>query len=319
MAPERIEPMLAMAAEELPVGPGWLHERKYDGVRIGSPLRAGRPSLLTRMGHHKGRQFPEVTAALTALHGLVGHDLYLDGEIVDAESDDFIGLQRIQRRLGLQKEFDIRLRAEASPAAFVAFDVLAVGAFDLTGKPLAERRAVLETILSAPPPGVRLGIQSPDGDALLKQARLEEWEGIVSKRADSRYRAGERGPYWRKLKLMQRQEFVVGGFTHSEADRSFAALVVGYHAGDQLMYAGRVGSGFSEEELRAIGRRLGSSARPDCPFAQPPDLEEPVTWVHPRLVAEVRYQGWTETDRLRCPSYLVMRDDKRPADVTRAP
>lgn len=319
MEREQIQPMLAVATEELPVGPGWLHERKYDGVRIGAPVHSGRPSLLTRQGHTKARQFPEVTAALKALHGIVGHDLYLDGEIVDAESDDFVGLQRLQRRLGLQKDFDIGLRAEASPAAFVAFDILAVGAFDLTGKPLAERRTVLETILSAPPPGVRLGIQSPDGDALLKQARAEEWEGIVSKRADSRYRAGERSPNWRKLKLMQRQEFVVGGFTQSEADRYFAALVVGYHVGDQLMYAGRVGSGFSEEELRTIGRRLGATSRPDCPFAQPPELEERVTWVHPRLVAEVRYQGWTETDRLRCPSYLVMREDKRPADVTRAP
>ena len=311
--------MLAVAAEDLPLGPGWLHERKYDGVRIGVPIRAGQPALLTRMGHHKSRQFPEVAAALKALHGIVGHDLYLDGEIVDAESDDFIGLQRLQRRIGLQKDFDIRLRAEATPAAFVAFDVLAVGAFDLTSKPLSERRTVLETILSAAPSGVRLALQSPDGHALLQRATAEAWEGIVSKRVDSVYRAGDRGPAWRKLKLMERQEFVVGGFTHSDADRPFAALVVGYFAGDRFVYAGRLGTGFSEAELHSIGRLLSSHARPDCPFAERPDLDEPVSWVHPSMVAEVRHQGWTETDRLRCPSYLVMRSDKRPADVTRKP
>lgn len=313
----RIEPMLAVPVEAVPTDPGWLHERKYDGVRIEAQVVSGKPSLLTRAGHQKTRQFPEVVAALKSLHALVGQDMRLDGEIVDAASDDFVGLQRLQRRLGLQKDFDIRLRASASPAAFVAFDVLAVGTHALTSMPLSERRTVLEAILSVAPDGVRLAAQSPDGLAMLARAREEEWEGIVSKRADARYRPGERSPFWRKLKLMQRQEFVIAGYTRSDADRSFAALIVGYHEDGALVYAGRVGTGFSEAELRTLGSRFSAIACADCPFGELPDLDEPATWLAPRLVAEIRFQGWTETGRLRSPSYLTTREDKRASDVVR--
>jgi bifunctional non-homologous end joining protein LigD len=314
---KRIEPMLAVAAQELPADPGWVHERKYDGVRIEAPVRGAKPSLLTRTGHQKTRQFPEVAAALRALHGEVGQDIHLDGEIVDAASSNFDGLQRLQRRIGLTKDFDIALRAEATPATFVAFDVLAVGPHDLTGMPLRERRSVLETIISSAPNRVRLAVQSENGKTLLDQAQQEEWEGIVSKRAESRYRAAERSAHWRKLKLMQRQEFVVAGFTHSDSDRSLAALVVGYHAHGEFVYAGRVGTGFTMAELRTLGATLSSITRRDCPFASLPDLEEPATWVDPRLVVEVRFQGWTDSGRLRIARYLTTRHDKRPAEVVR--
>lgn len=311
------QPMLAESTRTIPTGPGWLHERKYDGVRALAHLGASPPALVTRGGHDKARQFPEVAAALGSLHALVGQALVLDGEIVDRDSDDFAGLQRLQRRMGLQKRFLIELRAERRPAAFVAWDVLAVGEHSLVSRPLAERREVLEAILSDPPPGVRLALQSRDGPGLLARAQAELWEGIVSKRADSRYLPGQRSSVWRKLKLMEHQEFVIAGFTHSDAQREFAALVVGYYDSGRLVYAGRVGSGFGAAELAEVARRLRGLQCLHCPFAEAPDLDEPARWVEPRLVAEIRHQGWTDTGRLRSPSFLSIREDKRPEDVRR--
>lgn len=315
------EPMLAEAATAVPTGPGWRHERKYDGVRALAHAGAGPVSLRTRKGHNKARQFPEVADSLRALHALVGQELVLDGEIVDAESDGFQGLQRLQRRLPLEHTFKIGLLAKSRPAAFVAFDVLTIGAVTLLDRTLAERRQVLEAVLSDPPHGVRLGLQGEDGEAMRARAYAEDWEGLVSKRADSRYLPGQRSGLWRKLKIVRRQEFVVGGFTESDAEqREFRALVVGYHddAG-RLLYAGRVGTGFSERELAGLARRLRALERRDSPFHDAPILGEPTRWVDPRLVVEVRFQDWTETARLRSPSFLTFREDKRPEQVVREP
>ncbi|HEX8696988.1 MAG TPA: non-homologous end-joining DNA ligase [Longimicrobium sp.] len=321
LTPATYEPMLAEATPAVPVGPGWRHERKYDGVRALAHADAGPVSLLTRKGQNKARQFPEVADALRALSALVGQKLVLDGEIVDADDDGFLGLQRLQRRLPLEQTFKIGLLAKTRPAAFVAFDVLAIGAVTLLDRTLAERRQLLEAVLSDPPAGVRLALQESDGAAMLARAQAEDWEGLVSKRADSRYFPGQRSALWRKLKIVRRQEFVVGGFTESDAEqREFRALVVGYHddAG-RLAYAGRVGTGFSERELGSLARRLRSLARLGSPFDPPPVLDEPTRWVEPRMVVEVRFQDWTETARLRSPSFLTVREDKRPEEVVREP
>lgn len=318
---DALEPMLAEAAAAVPEGPGWRHERKYDGVRALARAGAAPVSLRTRKGHNKARQFPELAESLRALHHLVGQELLLDGEIVDAADDGFLGLQRLQRRLPLEQTFKIGLLAKARPAAFVAFDVLAIGTLPLLDRTLAERRQVLETILSDRPPGVRLALQEADGAAMLARARAEDWEGLVSKRGDSRYLPGQRCGLWRKLKIVRRQEFVVGGFTESDSEqRPFRALVVGYHDdGGRLVSAGCVGSGFSGRELGTLSRRLRPLARPDSPFDPPPALDEPTRWVDPRMVVEVRFQDWTETRRLRSPSFLAIREDKRPEEVVREP
>jgi bifunctional non-homologous end joining protein LigD len=314
-----VEPMLAEPASEVPAGSGWRHEQKYDGVRALARTSAVSVALTTRRGHNKAKQFPEVAQALTALRHLFGQDLLLDGEIVDQASDGYRGLQRLQRRLPMEKPFEIGLLSERSPAAFVAFDVLAVGSTTIIDRPLTERRLVLERLLSEPVPGLRLSIQSEDGAAMLERARELDWEGLVSKRADSRYVPGQRASTWRKIKLVRRQEFVVGGFTTSDSpQRPFRALVVGYYDGEgRLTYAGRVGTGFSERELADLSHRLRGMVRSDTPFDIPPVIGEKIEWVDPRLVVEIRFKDWSETAHLRDPTFLTVRSDKAPDRVVR--
>ncbi len=312
-------PMLAQAVAEVPAGPGWVHERKYDGVRVLGHAAETSVALVTRNGHNKARQFPEVAAALRALRAAVGQNILLDGELVDASSDSFRGLQRLQRRLPLERPFEIDLAAERTPAAFVGFDVLEVAGMPLLDRALAARRQVLETILAEPPAGVRLALQEADAAAMLARARDEDWEGLVSKRADSRYLLGQRSPSWGKLKIVRRQEFVVGGFTDSDAaGRELRALVVGYHdAAGRLVYAGRVGTGFAGRELADLSRRLLPLVRSDTPFHLAPVIGEPIRWVEPCLVVDVRFQDWTESAHLRSPTFLCLRTDKRPEEVVR--
>jgi bifunctional non-homologous end joining protein LigD len=314
-----IQPMLAESASSVPEGPGWLHEQKYDGVRA-LGRTGGAVALTTRGGHNKAKQFPEVAQSLAELGRRFEQDLLVDGEIVDAESSGHRGLQRLQRRLPMEKAFEIKLLSERAPAAFVLFDVLAVGTSVLVNRPLMERRMVLERLLSDPVPGLLPSLQAEDGNGMLERARKEDWEGLVSKRADSRYFPGpQRTSAWRKLKIVRRQEFVVGGFTVSESlHRPFRALILGYHdEAGRLVYAGRVGSGFSDRELGDLFTRLHAISRGTTPFAIPPVLGEEIVWVEPRLVVEIRFQDWTDTAHLRDPTFLSIRSDKPAREVVR--
>lgn len=314
----RVEPMLAEGSDALPDGPGWLYEPKYDGMRALAYVESGGVTLLNRKGHSQTRQFPEIVEPLCALRAAVGRDFVLDGEIVAAVSDGFAGFQMLQSRIGVEQPFKIRMLALRNPAALVSFDVLEVGGQALLARPLHERRQVLEALLSGAESGLRLAHQGEDGRMMLARARAELWEGVVAKRADSRYLPGHRGPAWLKYKDTRRQEFLVAGFTESDAPgRAFAALVLGYHADGALVYAGCAGSGFTQRELARAEQRLRPLERATCPFRIPPALDAPVHWVEPREVVEVRFQDWTGEGSVRFPVYLGFRQDKRPEEVVR--
>ncbi|MDB4952206.1 MAG: polymerase LigD, ligase domain protein [Gemmatimonadetes bacterium] len=316
-----IQPMLAEAASVLPAGRGWLFEPKYDGVRVLARAGDDGVTLTSRKGNSLTRQFPDLVEPLRELRPGVGRDFLVDGEIVSTTSDGFAGFQMLQSRLGVEQPFRVRMLALRIPAALVAFDVLAVGGAALLDRPLAERRQVLEALLSDPPAGIRLGEQDEDGPALLARSLAERWEGLVAKRADSRYQPGQRAATWLKIKAARRQEFVVAGFTVSASEhREFAALVLGYHdeRGD-LVYAGSVGSGFTRRELADAHQRLRPLECPRCAFAAPPALDDPVRWTEPRLVAEVRFADWTADGRLRSPVFVAFRRDKEPREVVREP
>jgi bifunctional non-homologous end joining protein LigD len=314
----RVDPMLAESTDALPGGPGWLFEPKYDGMRALAYVEDAGVTLLSRKGHSQTRQFPEIVETLRTLHAAVGRDFVLDGEIVAAVSVGFAGFQMLQSRIGALQPFKIRMLALRNPAAFVSFDVLEVGGQALLTRPLFERREVLEALLAGAEGGLRIAHQGGDGRVLLARARAELWEGVVAKRADSRYLPGHRGPGWLKYKDTRRQEFVVAGFTATDAPgRPFAALVLGYYAGGSLVYAGCAGSGFTQRELARAEQRLRPLQRTGCPFQSTPDLDAPVHWVEPREVAEVRFQDWTDDGRIRFPVHLGFRQDKRPEEVVR--
>ena len=207
---------------------------------------------------------------------------------------------------------------------FVVFDLLHLDGNDLTGVPLRDRRQLLDQLLDGGP-SWRTSPLHDDGAALLDAADARGLEGVVAKRLDSLYEPGKRVRTWRKVKVRRRQELVIGGWLPGEGGRAgrIGALLVGYHdraGGGPLRFAGRVGTGFTEAELARLATLLEPRATEQCPFDPPParaDLAREPRWVRPELVAELAFAEWTGDGRLRHPSYLGLRSDKPPEDVTR--
>jgi bifunctional non-homologous end joining protein LigD len=317
--------MLATLADAPLDDPNLVYEPKYDGIRALVTVTPGprgvAVAIASRLGNDKTAQFPEIVAALAAWKRSKPEALLLDGEIIALGPEGApLGFGRLQERIHLVAASDVARRAAAQPVAFVAFDLLRVGAEDLTGLPLRERRARLEGALAGAPEGViRVSRQAVgDGAALMAEAQAEGWEGIVAKDARSLYRPGKRTTDWRKLKLVQRQEFVVGGWTEPRGSRNrFGSLVLGVPEAGGLRPVGQVGSGFSDGDLRVIGARLDALARRDSPFTQPPVVNEPAHWARPELVVEVRFSEWTRDGHLRHPIFLGVRDDVAAASVRR--
>jgi bifunctional non-homologous end joining protein LigD len=315
-----MQPMLAVQADAPLSDPDLVYELKYDGIRAlvtVTPARGKKRAevaIASRAGNDKTAQFPEVVHALSAWGGGRAGAALLDGEIVALDADGQpTGFQRIQDRIHLTDAREIVARAAANPIAFVAFDLLRDGDADLCALPLVERRRRLEAALAPALDGViRMSTQvRGDGAALLAEARARGWEGLVVKDARSPYRPGRRSREWRKLKLVRRDSFVIGGFTEPRGARTrFGALLVGLLQEDgRLRFAGHVGGGFSDDELARVSRRLAGLETASCPFVKRPVTNEKPHWTRPVLVAEVRYFGVTDEGVLRAPIYLGLRDD----------
>lgn len=314
-------PMLALATSALPIGRGWRYEPKYDGMRILALVNAHVVRLLSRQGNDKTRQFPEVVAALVALRAAVGADFVLDGELVAIQGDGYAGFQALLRRVHLEHAFRIRLLAASQPASLVCFDLLVLGTTPLLAQPLSERRRALAALLALRrPPQIRLARHSGDGARMLAYAVRRNLEGVVAKREDSPYQAGQRTGLWLKYKLTRRQEFVVAGYTLSRDREPFGALLLGYYAGPMLVYAGSVGSGFSRTALADCHTRLSALEPAFCPFADRPDTgSDPVRWTRPEAVVEVLFEAWSNDGKVRNPRFAGIRPDKNPREVVREP
>jgi bifunctional non-homologous end joining protein LigD len=311
-------------AGDLPRGDGWSYEVKWDGMRAlvfvdGDQLRI------------QSANERDVTASWPELAGLPAElpatTALLDGELIATDAEGRPSFGRLQQRMHLTKATEVAARAAEVPVSYVVFDVLHLDGHDLTGRPLADRRRLLEQCLD-PGPSWHVSPTTEDGDALLAAAHERGLEGIVAKRLDSTYEPGKRTRAWLKVKVRRRQEMVVGGWIAGEGGRAgrIGALLVGYHDapgdGSPLRFAGRVGTGFSDAELRRLAEVMAPLATDECPFDPPPPRPELLrrpTWVRPELVAELEYAEWTGDGRLRHPSYLGQRTDKAAADVTRDP
>ncbi|MGC3997759.1 MAG: DNA ligase D [Anaeromyxobacter sp.] len=298
---------LATLVEVPPEGPGWVHEVKYDGYRIGCAVERGRATLWSRNGKDWTAAFPEVARAAQQLP--VSATL-LDGEVAMVLPGGRTSFQALQQRGG----------GRAALAYFV-FDLLHLDGEDLAGLPLTERKARLERLLArrggdvlryAPHAG-------GSGAAALRAACSAGLEGIVSKRADGRHQPG-RGATWTKAKCVARQELVIGGFTEPAGSREgIGALLVGLHQDGALRFAGKVGTGFTREVARDLRARLEPLRRPAPPFAPAPrgGLARAARWVEPVLVAEVQFTEWTADGKVRHPSFLGLRTDKPAGEVVR--
>src|SRR3989454_326987 len=308
------EPMLAETREQPFSKPGWLFELKLDGYRVRAARQAGEAGLVTRNGHDIAAAFPEIARALAALpyEGLI-----VDGELVVPDEAGRPSFQRLQNRAKVSRALDVRRGAVESPAVLYVFDVLAFGGYDVRPLPLERRKALLEQIVPRVGPIKYLSHFEKDGEALYEQVVKLGLEGVVAKKADSPYRAG-RSPNWLKIRADRTDDFVVVGFTRPKGSRSgFGALDLGAYENGKLVYAGRVGSGFTAAQLKEVSAVLERGVRPAPAFTGPVPQDPGHTWVEPTLVVEVRYKEWTDEGLLRQPVFVRFRDDKPVTEIAK--
>jgi bifunctional non-homologous end joining protein LigD len=298
-------------------------EFKWDGVRALAFIEAGRLRLASRTGKDITATYPEV-AGLG--HAIARKQALLDGEIV-AFSGGRPDFEALQPRMHVSSPAQAVRLAELTPVTYLAFDVLQLDGRPLTALPYAERRKILEGII--PNGGSWLSPPTFPGEdvaAVLSASVANGLEGVVIKRLDSAYEPGSRSGSWRKIKNLLSQEVVVAGWKPGKGNRTglIGSLLIGYYetgadGARQLLYCGHVGTGFSDQTLRTLTRRLEPLRRPDSPFDGPVPSEyaRPAVWVEPRLVIVVTFDRWTRAGRMIAPAYQGLRNDKDPADVVR--
>jgi len=316
-----LAPMLASVGEEIPRGEEWTFEPKYDGIRILAFVADGSVSLLSRNGNAKTAQFPEIVAALAGLSRARKKPFVLDGEIVAMDDGRPARFQQLQTRMHATDRAHIAARRDDTPVAYMVFDVLLDGGEALIHEAQHVRRAHLLQLLNPPVPHVLRVSDSLSGSAakLLTKARTLGWEGVIAKRKDAIYEPGKRSRAWLKLKVEQRQEFVVGGYTEPRNSRQhLGAILLGYYDNEgHLIYAGHTGGGFSRATLTDMYRRLRALERKTSPFVKQPRTNEKAHWTRPRVVVEVKFNEWTAEGKLRQPIFVGVRDDKAPELVRR--
>lgn len=304
--------MLATSGD-LPQGPAWAFELKWDGVRALADIAVGGLRVTSRNGL-------DVTGGYPELAGLGGglEDALLDGEIV-AMVDGRPSFAALQTRMHV-RGIQVPTLATAVPVTLLIFDVLRLYGVDLCARPYAERRATLER-LALDGPHWTVPPSFDDGPATVAASREQGLEGVVAKRLTSTYRPGQRSRDWVKVKHTRTQDVVVGGWKPGEGGRRgrLGSLLIGTYDGDRLMFAGHAGSGLTGEVIEELGRTLAPLRRDSSPFANevPAPQARAAVWCEPVVVVEVRFTGWTPDGRIRHPVFRRVRLDVEPNEVTR--
>jgi bifunctional non-homologous end joining protein LigD len=311
--PEGIVPMLARL-DKLPAREkGWAAEVKWDGVRAIAYCRPGRLTLQTRNLNDVTGQYPEVRRLSRQLGAL---DAVLDGELVAFDEDGRPSFSRLQQRIHQTSESVVRTRMKTHPVTYVIFDLLYLDEHDLMAEPYHRRRKLLEQLQLSGPSWQTPAYSTGRIRKLLAASGEQGLEGLVLKRLASTYAPGKRTGDWLKVKNVGRQEFVIGGWLPGEGRRRgyLGSLLVGYYAEGKLRYAGKVGTGFSEQDLAVLTDRLEPLAQKKNPFAASEGPRE-ARFVEPQLVAEIEFREMTGDGRVRHGSYKGLREDKPASGV----
>jgi bifunctional non-homologous end joining protein LigD len=318
--PRFIVPMKPKLVEKPPTDGEWIYELKFDGIRLIAVKNGAKVNLISRNGNELAARFPEVVAAVAELPV---KDCVIDGEIVALDEQGRSSFQLLQ---SLESE------GRKAPTYYYVFDVLQAGGKSLLGQPLEARKDMLNGLAAGAPEPIRYsGEIGGDPAALLQEVQRRGLEGIIGKQRQSQYEPDRRSGAWIKLKVLNEQEFVIGGYTPPAGSRKhFGALLVGYYEKGKLLFAGKVGTGFNAKLLASLHKSFKEVEREDCPFADLPSRQggqwvQGITpammrkchWVDPVFVCQVKFAEWTRDAKLRQPVFLGLRDDKAAKDVKR--
>jgi len=315
-----IEPMKAKLVEKPPATGDWIYELKFDGIRLIGVKRQEKVSLLSRNQNELSERFPEIVEAIETLPA---RECVIDGEVVALDDEGRSSFQLLQAR---------EMEGRKSPVYFYAFDLLQLDGKSLLSLPLEARKDVLEKLCAGAGAAIRYsGAIGGDAKQLLEEVKRRGLEGIIGKQPSSVYESGRRSGAWIKLKCVSEQEFVIGGYTPPQGSRKyFGAILVGYYANKKLVFAGKVGTGFTAELLSMLHKKFQKEARDDCPFVDlpskqngqwvqdiTPSMMRKMRWINPVFVCEIKFAEWTRDKKLRAPVFLGLREDKKPNDVVR--
>ncbi len=315
-----IDPMKPKLVDTPPTGGDWEYELKFDGFRVLAIKQGGKIQLVSRNEKDLTDTFAEMAEPLA---NLPCDECVIDGEVVALDPEGRSSFQLLQAR-----EID----KEPAPLCYYVFDLLQLDGRSLSGLALTIRKELLAALVANLGEPIRYsGNLGPDPEALLREVKKRGLEGLIGKRSDSIYESGRRSGAWIKLKCVNEQEFVIGGYTPPAGARQhFGALLVGYYEKKKLLFAGKVGTGFDTKMLAFLHKKLKAEARDDCPFADlpskhagqwsqgiTPGMMRKISWVNPALICQVKFAEWTRDGKLRAPVFLGLREDKAPGEVRR--
>lgn len=318
--PRFIVPMKPKLLEAPPAAGDWLYELKFDGIRLIAVKNGAKVNLISRNGNELAARFPEIADAVRALDV---ENCVIDGEVVALDEAGRSSFQLLQA---------LEMEGGKSPVYLYVFDLLQAEGRSLLGATLETRKQHLEQLCAGVGDPIRYsGEIGGDPTHLLAEVKRRGLEGIIGKQRESIYEPDRRSGAWIKLKVLNEQEFVIGGYTPPAGSRKhFGALLVGYYEGKRLLFAGKVGTGFNAKLLASIHKTLKEEERADCPFADLPSKQggkwvqgitpammRRCTWANPVLVCQLKFAEWTRDAKLRQPVFLGLRQDKPAKDVKR--
>jgi bifunctional non-homologous end joining protein LigD len=324
--PRFIEPMKPRLLDEPPTAGDWSYELKFDGIRACAVKDGSKVNLMSRNENELRSRFPEVADAVKKLSI---QECVIDGEVVALDEEGRSSFQLLQA---------LEIEDRKAPVRFYVFDLLQLNGRSLIKLPLIQRKELLAKVCEGVGDPIRYsGEIVGEAKPLLAEVKRRGLEGLIGKQRNSVYEPGRRSGAWIKLKCVNEQEFVIGGYTPPGGTRKyFGAILVGYYKGkrkegdSRLLFAGKVGTGFTEKTLSILYKKFQAERRNDCPFADLPSKQggkwvqgitpgemRKCTWIKPVFVCQIKFAEWTRDGKLRQPVFLGLREDKKAGEVTR--